>query len=122
MNIMLERTDDEHLLNASQLCRILENEYGICTDRRTIYSEMEILAKFGLDIQQKKGKRPGYYIEPEILNFRVKASGGCGAVFQIYYREEIKRTDTEIGKALLQSGCGNAFQIRFYCEPPEDGK
>ena len=62
MNIMLERTDDEHLLNASQLCRILENEYGIRTDRRTIYSEMEILAKFGLDIQQKKGKRPGYYI------------------------------------------------------------
>ena len=29
------------------------------TDRRTIYTEMEILDKFGLDIQQKKGKCPG---------------------------------------------------------------
>ena len=56
MDIMLERTDEEHLLNASQLCSILENEYGISADRRTIYSEMDILKKYGLDIIQKKGK------------------------------------------------------------------
>lgn len=29
MDIILERTNDEYLLNASQLCSILENEYGI---------------------------------------------------------------------------------------------
>ena len=46
----------------SELCTILDQEYGISTDRRTIYTEMEILDKFGLDIQQKKGKNPGYYI------------------------------------------------------------
>ena len=62
MEIMLKRTDDEHMLNASELCTILDQEYGISTDRRTIYTEMEILDKFGLDIQQKKGKCPGYYI------------------------------------------------------------
>ena len=62
MEILLERTDDTHILNASELCTILEQEYGISTDRRTIYTEMEILDKFGLDIQQKKGKNPGYYI------------------------------------------------------------
>ena len=58
MEILLERTDDEHMLNASELCTILNQEYGISTDRRTIYTEMEILDKFGLDIQQKKGKCP----------------------------------------------------------------
>ena len=58
MEILLERTDDEHMLNASELCTILDQEYGISTDRRTIYTEMEILDKFGLDIQQKKGKIP----------------------------------------------------------------
>ena len=62
MEILLERTDDMHMLNASELCTILDQEYGIRTDRRTIYTEMEILEKFGLDIQQKKGKNPGYYI------------------------------------------------------------
>lgn len=58
MEILLERTDDTHMLNASELCTILDQEYGISTDRRTIYTEMEILEKFGLDIQQKKGKNP----------------------------------------------------------------
>ena len=57
MEILLERTDDEHMLNASELCTILDQEYGISTDRRTIYTEMEILDKFGLDIQQKKVER-----------------------------------------------------------------
>lgn len=62
MDIMLERTDEEHILNASDLCRILEQEYSISTDRRTIYSEMEILSKYGLDIVQRKGKNPGYFV------------------------------------------------------------
>lgn len=62
MEILLERTNDEHMLNATELCTILAREYGISTDRRTIYTEMEILEKFGLDIQQKKGKNSGYYI------------------------------------------------------------
>ena len=66
MEILLERTDDEHMLNASELCTILDQEYGISTDRRTIYTEMEILEKFGLDVQQKKGKCPGYYIGARI--------------------------------------------------------
>lgn len=43
MEILLERTDDAHMLNASELCTILDQEYGISTDRRTIYTEMEIL-------------------------------------------------------------------------------
>lgn len=62
MDIMLQRTDEEHLMNASDLCRILDQEYGISTDRRTIYTEMEILGKYGLDIVQKKGKNPGYFV------------------------------------------------------------
>ncbi len=62
MDIMLERTDDTHILNASQLCEILEREYAISTDRRTIYAELDILERYGLDVQQKKGRNPGYYI------------------------------------------------------------
>ena len=62
MDIMLQRTDEQHMLNASRLCKILEQEYFIHTDRRTIYTDMEILSTYGLDIQQKKGTNPGYYI------------------------------------------------------------
>lgn len=62
MRILLEKTDEEHLLNASELCAILQNEYDVESDRRTIYSDLDILEKFGLDIIQKKGKNPGYYV------------------------------------------------------------
>ena len=85
MEILLDRTDDTHMLNASELCTILDQEYGISTDRRTIYTEMEILDKFGLDIQQKKGKN----------------LGRCCPVLQVYYGEEIQGTDNEIREALL---------------------
>lgn len=62
MQILQERTDEQHILNASDICRILEQKYDMKTDRRTIYSEIANLQNFGLDIIQKKGTNPGYYI------------------------------------------------------------
>lgn len=61
MEILLERTDEEHVLNATELCRILEQEYNVQTERRTIYSDIETLQQFGLDIIKNYGKNPGYY-------------------------------------------------------------
>lgn len=62
MDILLERTDEEHVLNATELCQILEQEYGIQTERRTIYSDVETLEQFGLNIIKNYGKNPGYYV------------------------------------------------------------
>lgn len=62
MQILLERTDEEHILNASEICRILEQKYDMKADRRTIYNEIANLQNFGLDIIQKKGTNPGYYV------------------------------------------------------------
>lgn len=62
MEILLERTDEEHALNATELCRILLQEYGISSERRTIYSEIETLERFGLDIVKTVGRKQGYYV------------------------------------------------------------
>lgn len=62
MEILTERTDEEHVLNATDLCGILSQEYGISTERRTIYSEIETLERFGLNIIRNAGKNPGYYV------------------------------------------------------------
>ena len=51
MEILLERTDDTHMLNASELCTILDQEYGISTNRRTIYIEMEMFFGYGEEQQ-----------------------------------------------------------------------
>ncbi|MBR0399059.1 MAG: WYL domain-containing protein [Eubacterium sp.] len=57
---LLQKTDEEHTLNAAELIRILE-KYGYNADRRTIYSNVEILSDFGIDVQ-KKEDAPGYFI------------------------------------------------------------
>ena len=62
MEILQERTDEEHILNATELCNILLQEYGISAERRTIYSEIETLEQFGLNIIKNVGKNPGYYV------------------------------------------------------------
>ena len=43
---LMQKTDEEHTLNAADLIRIL-GQYGYNADRRTIYSNVEILSDFG---------------------------------------------------------------------------
>lgn len=63
MKILLEETDKEHILNAIELCDILERRYGITCSRKTIYGDIEHLKEFGIRVEQVKGKNQGYYIE-----------------------------------------------------------
>ena len=60
--ILTERTDEEHSLNAAQIGDILEGEYGVHLSRQTIYSEIEKLNKAGMDIVKLDGKLSGYYV------------------------------------------------------------
>ncbi len=62
MQILLERSDEEHPLNASALQKILDREYGVTVNRTTIYSDIAKLEDFGLDIVLCDGKTKGYYI------------------------------------------------------------
>ncbi|MDO4633909.1 MAG: WYL domain-containing protein [Eubacteriales bacterium] len=62
MNILMERTDEEHILNAADIMQILKSEYDIESDRKTIYGAVDTLKLYGLDIIQVKGKASGYYI------------------------------------------------------------
>lgn len=61
MRILLEQTDDDHVLNASELIEKLA-EYDIKADRRTIYSNVEILQDYGIDILKVEGGVGGYYV------------------------------------------------------------
>lgn len=62
MKALLEKSDERHVMSAEDLNTILK-EYGYSADRKTIYSDMETLEAFGLDIVQVKGgTKPGYYI------------------------------------------------------------
>ena len=60
--ILYEQTDEEHYLTTVQLINILEEKYGISAHRQTIKSEIELLRKFGLEIQEIKSVQNRYNI------------------------------------------------------------
>jgi len=62
MEILLNKTDENNMLSAAGIIEILENQYGISADRKSIYSDIELLRDFGIDIVQQKGINPGYYV------------------------------------------------------------
>ena len=62
MQILLERTDEVHSLNATQIRDILENVYGVKIDRHTLYTEIDKLSNAGLDIIKIESKTNGYYV------------------------------------------------------------
>ena len=60
MRELLLTTDEEHALNATDLIRVL-GKYNCEADRRTIYSNVEVLQDFGIDVIKKENGQ-GYYI------------------------------------------------------------
>ena len=66
INILKERTDEDHYLTTSQLCAILKSEYGIDTHRTTIKSDIEMLQQAGFGIQAVRSTQNQYnFIERE---------------------------------------------------------
>ena len=64
ISILKNRTDEDHSLSTTQLCKILEDEYGISTFRTTIKSDIEVLQRAGYSIQETRSKQNLYnYIE-----------------------------------------------------------
>lgn len=62
MKYLLEKSDDQHPVNASEISRYLES-LGLPSDRRTIYTDAAVLTEFGMDILQADGgKNGGYYL------------------------------------------------------------
>lgn len=61
MQILLQRTDEKHMMTANDLAAALQ-EYGFKAERKSIYADVEALQQFGMDIVQQKGSNPGYYV------------------------------------------------------------
>lgn len=58
--ILYERTDEDHYLTTAQLMEILKEDYGINSHRQTIKSDIDILKKFGMEIEEVKSTQNRY--------------------------------------------------------------
>ena len=61
MKVLLDKTDEQNPLTMIELISELA-VYDIHVERKTVYSDLEILRQFGLDIETKRGKTTSYYI------------------------------------------------------------
>ena len=63
LEILKEYTDEEHILSTKQLTSLLEQKYDMTLERRTLYSNIEILKRFGHQISSWTDNGIGYYME-----------------------------------------------------------
>lgn len=61
MKALLEETDENHTLSTSDILEMLAS-YGIKAERKSIYSDIETLQVFGMDIVNQKSQPSGYYL------------------------------------------------------------
>lgn len=61
MDMLLDKSDEEHRVSTKQLLEMLENN-GINADRKTLYDDIETLKVWGMDILYSKEKPAGYYV------------------------------------------------------------
>lgn len=60
-DIFTRQTDKGHVYSANELCDLL-SEYGISCERKSIYSDIEALKEYGMDIVNVRSPKRGYYL------------------------------------------------------------
>ena len=58
---MLEKTDENHGLTSSEILAELAS-YGIQAERKSLYDDLQVLEKFGMDICKTKSSTVKYYV------------------------------------------------------------
>ena len=61
LQILQERTDDEHGLSMQEIIAAL-GKYDIEAERKSIYSDLELLEQFGVDIEKRKSSTTTYHV------------------------------------------------------------
>ena len=59
--ILMEQTDEDHPLTVQELITQLA-QYDIQAERKSIYDDLAALARFGVDVQCRKGRSPGWFV------------------------------------------------------------
>jgi len=60
MKILLQKTDETHSIKMQDILDLLA-DYGISAERKSIYTDMEILRQYGMDIVGEQRDRTYYY-------------------------------------------------------------
>lgn len=63
LDILITYSDEDHILTTKQLQEHLKNKYDLVIERRTLYSNLDILEQGGYVISRYEDNGKGYYLE-----------------------------------------------------------
>lgn len=61
MRILLEKTDEEHIVTTREIIDYLQLQ-GIFAERKSVYSDIDLLIDYGMDIIKVRERPAGYYL------------------------------------------------------------
>ena len=110
INILKERTDEDHYLTTSQLCSILKTEYGMETHRTTIKSDIEMLQQAGIDIKAERSTQNQYkYVDRDFDNAELKLL--IDAVMSAKFITK-EKSDQLVAKLTALAGLNKARELK----------
>lgn len=62
LDYLEQNSHQDHPITANELIHMLDRQFGISCDRKTVYSDIAALQDYGIDIVSIPGKNGGYYI------------------------------------------------------------
>ena len=117
--LLYERTDEDHPVTTQEVIDYLEAD-GIRSERKTVYTDMEELEDFGLDIIRVKERPGGYYLasrkfELAELKLLVDAVQASKFITTKKSRELIAKLETLCGReqAMIYNAIAENVKIRF---------
>lgn len=108
-NILNEETDENHSLDTVELLEKL-CEHGIKCDRKTLYSDIELLNENGFEVFTEKGQRNKYYVVDRVfddsqIKLMIDAVDAINSI-------TIRKTEDLIGKIASLAGKHKAEEFK----------
>ena len=118
LDVLRRCSDEEHPLTVNEIKQHLENEYDLTLERRTIYSNIELLSQNGYEVSTYEDNRKGYFLlerqfdKGEVLLL-------CNAIHASHFISN-KQSDELISKLLSTQSKYQAkeFQDKVYMANP----
>ena len=85
--LLQKKGDEEHPISTPELIQALDRE-GIPAERKSVYTDMETLRDFGVDVQLHKGKKGGWFIgqrDFELPELKLLVAAGADASEIVYW-------------------------------------
>ena len=102
LELLYERTDDEHGLTVLEIISALE-EYGISAERKSIYDDLLSLSSMGYEVEKLQRRPPEYYLAERVfelaeLKLLVDAVQSAKFITEKKSRELIAKLETFAGR------------------------